>query len=115
MSDAIDRYVRESNEQIDQTRTQVLKNIKTFDVADKHFDAITGADITDLAQEKLNSGGQPQTVANYVSHLGAVFSIARPTWDFPLSARTVEDARKVSVKLGITGRGRERDRQRRLV
>ncbi|WP_085311409.1 site-specific integrase [Planktotalea arctica] len=111
LADAIDRYVQESNKQIGRTKTQVLKSIKTFDIADQHCDAITSADIVEFAQEKLNSGVQPQTVANYLSHLGAVFSIARPAWGFPLSAQAMEDARKVADKLGITGKSRERDRR----
>jgi hypothetical protein len=73
LSDAIDRYVQESNKQIGRTKTQVLKSIKTFDIADKHCDAITSADIVEFAQEKLNGGVQPQTVSNYLAHLGAVF------------------------------------------
>lgn len=111
LRDAIDRYVQESNKQIGRTKTQVLKSIKTFDIADQHCDAITSADIVEFAQEKLNSGVQPQTVSNYLSHLGAVFSIARPAWGFPLNAQAMEDARKVADKLGITGKSRERDRR----
>ncbi|GIT85969.1 site-specific integrase [Roseobacter sp. OBYS 0001] len=111
MSDAIDRYVQESNKQIGRTKTQVLKSIKTFDIAAKHCDAITSADIVEFAQEKLNGGVQPQTVANYLAHLGAVFSIGRPAWGFPLNAQAMEDARKVADKLGITGKSRERDRR----
>lgn len=111
LSDAIDRYVQESNKQIGRTKTQVLKSIKTFDIADKHCDAITSADIVEFAQEKLNGGVQPQTVSNYLAHLGAVFSIARPAWGFPLNAQAMEDARKVADKLGITGKSRERDRR----
>lgn len=111
LADAIDKYVQESNKQIGRTKTQVLKSIKTFDIADQHCDAITSADIVEFAQEKLNSGVQPQTVSNYLSHLGAVFSIARPAWGFPLNAQAMEDARKVADKLGITGKSRERDRR----
>ncbi|WP_222869609.1 hypothetical protein [Roseobacter fucihabitans] len=40
MADAIDRYVQESNKQIGRTKTQVLKSIKTFDIADKVVPAI---------------------------------------------------------------------------
>lgn len=35
LADAIDRYVRESNKEIGRTKTQVLKTIKDFDIADK--------------------------------------------------------------------------------
>lgn len=111
LGDAIDRYVQESNKQIGRTKTQVLKCIKTFDIADQHCDAITSADIVTFAQEKLDTGVQPQTVSNYMSHLAAVFSIARPAWGYPLNQQAMEDARKVSDRLGITGKSRERDRR----
>ena len=111
LADAIDRYVRESNKQIGRTKTQVLKSIKTFDIADMHCDAITSTDIVAFAQEKLDTGVQPQTVSNYMSHLAAVFSIARPAWGYPLNQQAMEDARKVSDRLGITGKSRERDRR----
>lgn len=111
LGDAIDRYVRESNKQIGRTKTQVLKGIKTFDIADMHCGAITSADIVAFAQEKLDTGVQPQTVSNYMSHLAAVFSIARPAWGYPLNGQAMEDARKVSDRLGITGKSRERDRR----
>ena len=111
LADAIDRYVGESNKQIGRTKTQVLKSIKTFDIADQHCDAITSADIVEFAQEKLDTGVQPQTVSNYMSHLAAVFSIARPAWGYPLNQQAMDDARKVSDRLGITGKSRERDRR----
>src|SRR5260370_17127567 len=34
----------------------------------------------------------PQTVANYLSHLGAVFAIARPAWGYPLDQSAMKDA-----------------------
>jgi hypothetical protein len=111
LADAIDRYVRESQRQIRRTKTQVLKSIKTFDIADKDCDTKTSADIVEFAQEKLDSGVQPQTVSNYLAHLGAVFSVARPAKGFPPNAQAMEDARKVADKLGITGKSRERDRR----
>jgi integrase len=111
LGDAIDRYVSESNKQIGRTKTQVLKSIKTFDIADMHCNAISSTDIVAFAQEKLDTGVQPQTVSNYMSHLAAVFSIARPAWGYPLNQQAMEDARKVSDRLGITGKSRERDRR----
>lgn len=111
LGDAIDRYVSESNKQIGRTKTQVLKSIKTFDISDMHCDAITSADIVAFAQEKLDTGVQPQTVSNYMSHLAAVFSIARPAWGYPLNQQAMDDARKVSDRLGVTGKSRERDRR----
>lgn len=46
-----------------------------------------------------------------MEHLAAVFSIARPAWGYPLNGQAMEDARKVSDRLGITGKCQERDRR----
>ncbi|WP_419695430.1 hypothetical protein ACN2CC_02185 [Mesorhizobium muleiense] len=68
-------YFRESNKKIGRTKTQVLKSIKDFDIADMACASITSTDIVAFAREKLETGVQPQTVSNYLSHLGAVFAI----------------------------------------
>jgi hypothetical protein len=78
LSDAIDLYIRESNKKIGGTKALVLRSIKDFDIADKTCASITCAYIVAFAREKLESGVQPQTVSNHLSHLGAVFAIARP-------------------------------------
>lgn len=59
LSDAIDRYIRESNRKIGRTKTQVLKSIKDFDIADKACASITSTDIVAFAREKLDTGVQP--------------------------------------------------------
>ena len=63
--------------------------------------AIKDFDIVEFAREKLASGVQPQTVAKCKSHLGAVFSIARPAWGFPLDLQAMDDAWKGTKRLGI--------------
>ena len=90
LSDAIDRYIRESNKKIGRTKTQVLKSIKDYDIADKTCASITSTDIVAFAREKLETGVQPQTVSNYLSHLGAIFAIARPAWNYPLDRQAIE-------------------------
>ena len=111
LSDAIDLYIRESNKKIGRTKAQVLRSIKDFDIADKTCASITSADIVAFAREKLESGVQPQTVSNYLSHLGAVFAIARPAWDYPLDRQAMQDAWIVADRLGLTTKSRERDRR----
>lgn len=111
LSDAIDRYIRESNKKIGRTKTQVLKSIKDFDIADKACASITSADIIAFAREKLETGVQPQTVSNYLSHLAAVFAIARPAWNYPLDRQAMQDAWIVASKLGLTTKSRERNRR----
>jgi integrase len=53
----------------------------------------------------------PQTVANYLSHLGAVFAIARPAWGYPLDQSAMKDAFVVTNRLGVSSKSRERDRR----
>jgi hypothetical protein len=86
-----------------------VKSIQALGIADMHCDQ--SADIVAVAQEKLNTGVQPQTVSNQMSHLAAVFSIARPAWGFPLDQQAMDDARRVSDRLCITGKSRGRDRR----
>jgi integrase len=54
---------------------------------------------------------QPQTRGNYLAHLSAVITVARPAWGYPLDKSVVEDARVVADKLGITSRSAERTRR----
>lgn len=54
---------------------------------------------------------QPQTVGNYLAHLSAVATVARPAWGYPLDESAVKDARVVAQKLGMVARSRQRDRR----
>jgi integrase len=69
---------------------------------------ITSVDIIAFAQALKV---QPQTVQNYLSHLGAVFAIANPAWGYPLDRQAIKDAMVVAKKLGVTSKGNSRDRQ----
>lgn len=111
LADAIDRYIRDSHKTMGRTKTQVLNAIKTFDIADIACEDVSSPDIVDFAKQKLESGVQPQTVGNYLSHLGSVFSIARAAWSFPLDPSAMDDARKVTDRLGITSKSKARDRR----
>ena len=53
----------------------------------------------------------PQTVANHLSHLAAVFAVARPAWGYPLDQTAMKDAFVVAKRLGIASKSRERDRR----
>lgn len=104
----IDRYVAESKKAIGRTKAQVLRTIKTYDIAELRCSKIASADVVAFAQALPVA---PQTVQNYLSHLGAIFSIARAAWGYPLDPGTIKDAYKVAKRLGITGKGRARDRR----
>ncbi len=101
---AIDRYTAESEKAIGRTKAQVLRSIKSFDIADLSCDEITSVEIVEFARQKLASGVTPQTVGNYLSHLGAVFTVARPAWGYALDHGAIEDAWTVAKKLGLVSK-----------
>ena len=106
----IDRYVSESRRAIGRTKAQVLGAIKRDPLAVMRCSRITSADVIAFAQ-RLGTVRTPQTVLNYMSHLGSVFAIARPAWGFPLDQRAMQDAMAVAKRLGVTSRSRSRDRR----
>ncbi len=110
LSDVIERYVSESLKGIGRTKAQVLRAIKSYTIANKICSEIGSDDLVDLARH-LNDGRTPQTVQNYLSHLGAIFTIARPAWKYPLDPAAMKDALVVCKKLGLISKSRERDRR----
>lgn len=110
LEQAISKYVSESRRAMGRTKTQVLNTIKKHAIAEMACDAISAKDIVDFAAS-LASKAAPPTVANYLSHLAAVFAIARPAWGFPLNEQAMADAFKVSARLGYSAKSRGRDRR----
>lgn len=111
LADAIDRYILESSKKLGRTKTQVLKSIKGFHIASLPCSKIGSADIVSFAQEKLIGGVQPQTVGNYLAHLGAIFAVARPAWRYELDPQAMKDALLVTRRMGSTSKSKERDRR----
>jgi integrase len=110
LAEAIDRYTSESRREIGRTKAQVLAAIKNYPIAGKACSDIGSPDIVEFAKA-LAARVQRQTVANYLSHLGAVFAIARPAWGYPLDAQAMADANTVARRLGLTAKSAERDRR----
>jgi integrase len=110
LASVIDRYTEESVKAIGRTKTQVLRAIKRYDIANRPCSTITSADIIVFANQ-LVSKVTPQTVGNYLSHLAAMFAIARPAWGYQLDQKAMKDAFVVAKRLGITSRSRARDRR----
>ncbi|CDZ59587.1 site-specific integrase [Neorhizobium galegae] len=108
LAKAIDRYTEESIKDIGRTKAQVLKSIKTYDIAKMPCSTIKSKDIIEFLQSLT---GKPQTVGNYASHLAAVFAIARPMWDFRLDEQEMKDAIKVARRMGIISRSIQRSRR----
>jgi len=111
LSQAIDRFTTESVTEIGKTKRQVLTAIKKHALAAKVADRITSVDIVAFAQELIDGGRKPQTVANYISHLSAVFAIAGPAWGIALNYQAIRDAQKVMKRLGTTKKSDQRDRR----
>jgi integrase len=110
LADAIDRYSEDTLRAPGRTKTQVLRTIKTHNIASMRCEEITSRDIVAFAQ-KLGETAAPQTVNNYLSHLSSVFAIARPAWGFDLDQQAMADALKVAKRLGLTAKSRERSRR----
>jgi integrase len=108
LGDVIDKYIAESEREIGRTKAQVLRTIKTYDIADMRCSQITSADLLSFVQA-LPAG--PATRQNYLSHLAAIFAIARPAWGYPLDQQAIKDAFAVAKRLGVTAKGRSRDRR----
>lgn len=110
LADVIDRYIRESRRPLGSTKLQCLRTIKTKPIAVLRCREITSKDVVAFATE-LAGKVQPQTVQNYLSHLAAVFAVARPAWGYPLQRQAMLDAFVVAKRLGLTRKSRKRERR----
>lgn len=108
LSKVIDRYVAETERELGRTKAQVLTKIKEHKIADLNCSEIRSPQIVGFARSLKV---QPQTRANYLSHLSAVFRIARPLWAYPLDNQQIDDAIIALRKLGIIGKGNSRERR----
>ena len=108
LKDAIDRYKRESKRDIGRTKKQVLRAIEDSALGSLKCSEVTSQAIIAFAH---SLAVKPQTVGNYVSHLAAVFTVAKPAWGYPLEMQQINDARVVLKKLGSSSRSQERDRR----
>jgi integrase len=104
----IDRYIDESNKAIGRTKEQVLRSIKAYPLAAMRCSKIESHHIVTFAK---SLDVQPQTVSNYLSHLAAIFKLARPAWGYALDRQAIKDAFVVCKDLGTTSKSRKRDRR----
>jgi integrase len=110
LGDAIDKYTEDSRKKIGRTKEQVLATIRSHPIAAKRCDKLLSGDIVEYAKELL-ADRQPQTVANYMSHLQAVFVVAHPAWGIPLDLAQMKAAHVVMRRLGITSKSKHRERR----
>lgn len=110
LADAIDKYTETSRKEIGRTKEQVLRSIKKYDIADMDAATIRSDDIVAFAEE-LSEGRQPSTVGNYISHLAAIFAVAKPAWKIPLDRQAMQEAQAVLSRLEVTSKSRQRTRR----
>lgn len=110
LSEAIARYTEESRRKIGRTKSQVLTSILRHRIAAMPCREIRSHHLIEFAQD-LSLDRQPQTVGNYLSHLGAVFAIAGPAWNIPLDPAEMKSAHVVARRMGLIGKSVARDRR----
>ena len=114
LGDAIGKYIEDNRKDMGRTKEQVLNTILTeYDLPDMRCDMIESRHVVEFVQElherpELNS---PSTAGNYLSHLAAIFEIARPMWGFDLDEQAMKDAQKVCKRMGLIGKSKKRDRR----
>ena len=106
----ITQYESEANVLAGSTRAGVLKAVKESEIGELKCCQITSDKLVSFGRS-LASERQPQTIANYFSHLSPIFDIARPAWKYPLDKKQFEDAVTVLKKLGLIKKGNKRDRR----
>ncbi|NUB43415.1 site-specific integrase [Fertoebacter nigrum] len=111
LGDAITKYVSESEKKIGRTKTQVLNTMLSYEITLLPCAAVTSQDIVAFAQDLLGGGRQPQTVQNYLSHLSAIFAVAKPAWGLPLDPMEMKAAMMVCKRLGVTAKSGKRNRR----
>jgi len=111
LAKAIDRYIATSRKAIGKTKAQVLASIKEYDIASMDCGAVRSDHIVEFASALLAGGRQPSTVGNYISHLSAIFAIARPAWGYGLDQHQMADAQAVLQRMGIIGKSKSRNRR----
>ncbi len=108
LSEVIAQYIAELRGTLGSTKGQVLRSISVAPIGSMRCSTIASKHVLEFAQS-LNV--KPQTVGNYMAHLGTVFRLAKPAWGYPLDFQAIADARMVGKKMGITSKSVERNRR----
>ncbi|MFT7774033.1 hypothetical protein [Roseateles sp.] len=90
----------------------MLNTIKADEIAQLRCSQIGSPELVAFAQ-RLDV--QPSTRCNCMSHLGAVFSVARPAWGYALDQQAMADAAVMLKKQSLVARSNECTRRPTLV
>ena len=110
LSAAIDLYTADVDK-IGRTKAQVLRTLKDFPIAEMDISSIRAHHVVELARQLSDGVRKPQTVQNYLSHLGGVFSVATSAFGFEVDRSAVNDAIETTRRLGLTRKSAKRDRR----
>lgn len=108
LKDTLNKYIAESVRHVGRTKAQVLRTISASSLGKLPCSKVTSTAIVDFA---TGLGVLPQTTYTYLSHLGAVFQVAKPAWGYPLEMDQLDSARQVLKRLGATGKSFKRSRR----
>jgi len=112
VSELIDKVIDTQRTQIGKTKSQVLKTIKLFDIADFEVASLWPADLAEFANQVVEGEHRPAehspaTTAYDMSHLSGCLNLARPNFAIPFDKRGVEEARETTTTPGITGKSKK--------
>ena len=111
VAEAIDQYVKDSRQGIGKTKAQVLNAIKGYGIGEMDCTDLRSQDIVAFAAELGKGDRLPQTVMNYLSHLGAVFAVARSAWGVNLDRDVMRNAMDGCKRLGLVAKSSSRERR----
>jgi integrase len=108
LSSVIERYLAESEKPPGQNKANVLRTIKNSELAELKCSQIGSEELLAFLRG-LNV--EPQTRLVYLSHLSAVFAIAKPAWGYELDHEALKAAFVVAKRLGVVAKGPSRERR----
>lgn len=114
LSEVIARYLveYEAIRPLGKTKRQCLNAIAAGPLGELQASAIGSAELVNHARRRiLEDKIKPVTVGNDLAHLGAVFSVAKPAWGYPLDITAIKEARAVCKKMGMVAKSSERSRR----
>lgn len=110
LGEAIGKYTSDIT-RIGKTKTQVLRAVLEYDIAEKPLSELRPDDLVAFARELKAGGRQASTVLNYVSHIGGVISVARSAWGYDVDRNVVQDALAATKRLQLTAKSSKRERR----
>lgn len=108
LAEVITKYNHDKLRQHGKTKDQVLRAIAASSLGLLHCSQTQSHHLVDWLRTMTS---QPQTRGNYLAHLAAVISVAKPAWGYPIDKSVAEDARVAATRLGLVSRSKERVRR----